>query len=59
MNKSGYQIIGYMAWKGGRWYLRHRMHQVSKAAKFVGGGALVLGAAGAATAIAYRYMHSE
>lgn len=24
MGKTGYQVLGFVVWKGGRWYLRRR-----------------------------------
>jgi hypothetical protein len=25
MNATGYKVVGYVVWKGGRWYLRQRL----------------------------------
>lgn len=43
MNGNGYKIVGYVVWKGGRWYLRQRFpraRRVALAGVAVTGGAL-------------------
>jgi hypothetical protein len=25
MNATGYKVVGYLVWKGGKWYLRQRL----------------------------------
>jgi hypothetical protein len=25
MNATGYKVVGYVIWKGGKWYLRRRL----------------------------------
>jgi hypothetical protein len=25
MNATGYKVLGFMVWKGGKWYLRRRL----------------------------------
>jgi hypothetical protein len=25
MNATGYKVVGYVVWKGGKWYLRQRL----------------------------------
>jgi hypothetical protein len=45
MNATGYKVLGYLLWKGGKWYLRRRLPPARTLA--LGG----LAAAGATTAI--------
>jgi hypothetical protein len=42
MNGTGYRILGYAVWHGGKWYLRRRLPSTR---------VLVLSAAGAAAAV--------
>jgi hypothetical protein len=48
---NGYKIIGYVVWKGGKWYLRKRLPSARRVA-LIGAGAA--GGLIAATALAKR-----
>ena len=49
----GYKVLGYLVWKGARWYLRRRFRGAGRKALIIG-GAGVVAAAGAAALIARR-----
>jgi hypothetical protein len=42
VNPTGYKVVGYVAWKGGKWYLRQRLPRVRTLALrgLAGAGAL-------------------
>jgi hypothetical protein len=44
MNGNGYKLLGYVVWRGGKWYLRRRLPstRVLAAAALTGGAAAVL-----------------
>ncbi len=44
MNGTGYKLLGFAVWNGGKWYLRRRLHVRRAAFK---GAAALLGLAGA------------
>ncbi len=46
MNAAGYKLIGYVVWRGGKWYLRRRLPSARTLA------AAALGTVGGAAAIA-------
>ena len=50
MSANAYRLVGYVVWKGGKWYLRQRMPLVRAFARrgLLAGGALM------ATALAAR-----
>jgi hypothetical protein len=43
MNARGYKLIGYVVWKGGKWYLRQRLPPARTLALrgLAAGGALI------------------
>jgi hypothetical protein len=45
MNGNGYKLLGYVAWHGGKWYLRRRLPSV-RASAMVAVGTLSLLAGG-------------
>jgi hypothetical protein len=51
MSGNGYKLLGYVVWRGAKWYLRRRLPSARKVALAVGAG--VTGAV-AAAAIAKR-----
>ncbi|HWJ51286.1 MAG TPA: hypothetical protein VNR42_09710 [Solirubrobacteraceae bacterium] len=51
MSGNGYKMIGYVVWKGGRWYLRQRL---PRARRVVLVGVAVTGGALAAAILAKR-----
>jgi hypothetical protein len=51
VNGKGYKLLGYVVWKGGRWYLRRRL---PSARSLVLGGLVAGGVATAAVLIARR-----
>lgn len=46
---NGYKLLGYVVWRGAKWYLRRRL--ASRRVAIVGGLALLAGAAGAGALI--------
>jgi hypothetical protein len=47
MNGNGYKLLGYVVWRGGKWYLRRRLPSTrvlaaAALATLVGGAAAVL-----------------
>jgi hypothetical protein len=46
MNQSGYKLIGYLAWRGGKWYVRRKLPSTRTLAVtgFAGVSALVVAA---------------
>jgi hypothetical protein len=56
MNATGYKILGYAVWHGGKWYLRRNYsRKFSSARRYaLGGGLLALVLAGVAVAISRR-----
>jgi hypothetical protein len=51
MSSNGYRLLGYVVWRGGKWYLRQRLPSTRKLA--LAGLAGVTGV-GAAVALARR-----
>ncbi len=51
MSGNGYKIVGYVVWKGGRWYLRQRFPRARRVAIV---GVTVTGGVLAATILAKR-----
>ena len=51
MNATGYRILGYAVWQGGKWYLRR---QVPSGRAIVGSALLAGTALGSAVAVARR-----
>jgi len=51
MNGNGYKLLGYVVWRGGKWYLRRRLPSARRIGLGVGAGA---SAALAAALIARR-----
>jgi len=49
VNGNGYKLLGYLAWQGGKWYLRRRLPSPRTVA-LAGIAALSLGGAAAAAA---------
>jgi hypothetical protein len=45
MNGTGYKLIGFAVWNGGKWYLRRRLAVRRIALKALGAGGGLLGAA--------------
>jgi hypothetical protein len=52
MNANGYKVLGYLAWQGGKWYLRRRLPS-SQTSALAGLAALSL--TGAAAVAARRF----
>jgi hypothetical protein len=51
----GYKFLGFIVWKGGKWFLRRRMGGARKLALAGGGGTLMAaGVAGAVNAAVRR-----
>jgi len=46
VNQNGYRLIGYLVWRGGKWYLRRRLPSTRRLALtgFAGISALVVAA---------------
>jgi hypothetical protein len=43
MNATGYKVLGYVAWHGGKWYLRRNYaRKLSSVSRNVAAGGLVL-----------------
>jgi hypothetical protein len=41
----GYKVLGYLAWQGGKWYVRRRFQGTARKAAIAGlAGALIAGA---------------
>ena len=38
MNGNGYKLLGYVVWRGGKWYLRRRLPSARKIALAAGAG---------------------
>jgi hypothetical protein len=38
----GYKVLGFVVWRGGKWYLRRRMHGNGRKAAIAGVGALAV-----------------
>jgi hypothetical protein len=53
MNGNGYKLLGFIVWRGARWYVRKRLPSARRLALLAVGG---LAAAAAAGAIAKRAM---
>ena len=51
MNATGYKVVGYLIWKGGKWYLRRRLPPARTLAL---GGVAAAGALTAAVLLARR-----
>ena len=49
VNGDGYKLLGYLAWQGGKWYLRRRL-PAPRTVALAGLAALSLGGAAAAAA---------
>jgi hypothetical protein len=47
MNGSGYKVLGFVVWRGAKWYARRRLPSPRKLAVVAAGGLSVAGAAGA------------
>lgn len=45
MNGNAYKLLGYLVWRGGKWYLRQRLPSRRKVALAILAGAAALGAA--------------
>ncbi len=45
MNGTGYRILGYAVWHGGKWYLRQRLRRARKVALTIAAAGVVLGLA--------------
>jgi hypothetical protein len=45
MNGSGYRLLGYAVWHGGKWYLRRRLPSARRTFVVGGAGLTVLAAA--------------
>jgi hypothetical protein len=50
MSANAYRLVGYLVWKGGKWYLRRRLPPARALAR----RGLIAGAALAAVALAAR-----
>ena len=51
----GYKVLGYIVWKGGKWFVRRRLGGARRVALVGAGGTLAAaGVAGAAIAVARR-----
>ncbi len=44
MNRTGYQVLGFVVWKGAKWYLHRRYGDAPR--KIAAGGAVALVIAG-------------
>ena len=51
MNGNGYKLLGYVVWRGGKWYLRRRLPSTRVLAS---AGLATLGCAAAAVLLARR-----
>ncbi len=51
MSSNGYRVLGFVAWQGGKWYLRRRIRPVRRIAV---GGLLAAGTLTAAALAAKR-----
>ncbi len=51
MNGNGYKLLGFVVWRGARWYARKRLSSARKLALLAAGG---LSAAAVAGAVAKR-----
>jgi hypothetical protein len=49
MSDMGYKLLGFLVWRGGKWYLRRRMPELRP--KLVVGGLAVLVVAGVAAGV--------
>jgi len=47
MNGNGYRLLGFVVWRGAKWYARRRLPSLRKLALVAVGGLSVAGAAGA------------
>ena len=52
MSRNGYRLLGYVVWRGGKWYLRQRLPSARTLA--ISGLIVCAGAAAAAVAIGKR-----
>jgi hypothetical protein len=52
----GYKILGFVVWKGAKWYLGHR---VSRAKRFAAAGAVGLGVGAVVVAVAASKQKQE
>jgi hypothetical protein len=52
----GYKILGFVVWKGAKWYLGHRM---SRAKRFAAAGVVGLGAGALAVAAASKQREAQ
>jgi hypothetical protein len=52
----GYKILGFVVWKGAKWYLGHR---VSRAKRFAAAGAVGLGVGALVVASASRQRQTQ
>lgn len=46
MNGTGYKLLGFVVWRGARWYVRRRVRSVRTVALVVVGGVAALAVAG-------------
>jgi hypothetical protein len=51
MNGNGYKLVGYVVWRGGKWYLRRRLPSARVSAAV---GVATIGAIAAGVLIARR-----
>jgi hypothetical protein len=54
MNGNGYKLLGYVVWRGGKWYLRRHLPSPRKVTLAVGAGV----SAGLAAAVLARRVAS-
>jgi hypothetical protein len=47
MNGNGYKLLGFVVWRGARWYVRKRARSLRTVALAGAGGVAALAAAGA------------
>lgn len=50
----GYKLLGYVVWKGGKWYLRRQLRGHERQLAVAAGGAGLVLAGGAAAFVATR-----
>lgn len=47
MNGNGYKLLGFVVWRGAKWYARKRLPSARKVALVLAGGVSAAAAAGA------------
>ena len=50
MGPNGYRLLGFVVWRGARWYLRRRLDRLVEPRRLAAAGAVAVAVAGIAAA---------